>query len=116
MMSLEETERAIASLSRADKARLLQWIARDVGDAFPGIEQTPGVAGGAACIRQTRIAVWMLEEARRLGVSEADMLRNYPGLAARDLANAWDYVRSHQAEIEADIKANASDDAQPDAA
>lgn len=107
MMSLEETERAIASLSRADKARLLQWIARDVGDAFLGIESTPGVAGGAACIRQTRIAVWMLEEARRLGVSEADMLRNHPGLTARDLANTWDYVSAHRAEIDAEIEANA---------
>lgn len=110
MMSLEEMERAIAELSRAEKTRLLRWIARDVGDAFPGIEITPDVMGGAACIRSTRISVWMLEEARRLGISEADLLRNYPGLTARDLANAWDYVRSHRAEIEADIKANGSDE------
>ena len=109
MMSLKETEQAIANLSRAEKAQLLQWIARDVGDAFPGIEMTAGVVGGAACIRNTRIAVWMLEQARRLGISEADLLRNYPGLTAQDLANAWDYARSHQAEIEAAIKANESD-------
>lgn len=110
MMSLEETERAIANLSRSEKAQLLQWIARDLGDAFPGIEMTPGVVGGAACVRQTRIAVWMLEQARRLGISEVDLLRNYPGLSAQDLANAWNYVRSHQAEIEADIAANETDD------
>ncbi|MCP9495808.1 MAG: DUF433 domain-containing protein [Pyrinomonadaceae bacterium MAG19_C2-C3] len=85
MMSVEETEQAIANLSRAEKARLLQWIARDVGDAFPGIETTQGVMGGAACIRSTRISVWMLEEARRLGISEANLLHNYPGLTARDL-------------------------------
>ncbi len=111
MMSLEDTQRAIANLSRAEKAQLLQWIARDLGDAFPSIEMTPGVVGGAACIRQTRIAVWMLEQARRLGISEADLLRNYPNLTARDLANAWNYVRSHQAEIEAYIAANESDEA-----
>ena len=85
MMSLEDTQRAIANLSRAEKAQLLQWIARDLGDAFPSIEMTPGVVGGAACIRQTRIAVWMLEQARRLGISEADLLRNYPNLTAQDL-------------------------------
>ncbi len=111
MMSLEDTQRAIANLSRAEKAQLLQWIARDLGDAFPSIEMTPGVVGGAACIRQTRIAVWMLEQARRLGISEADLLRNYPNLTAQDLANAWNYVRSHQAEIEAYIAANESDEA-----
>ncbi|MDQ3252938.1 MAG: DUF433 domain-containing protein [Acidobacteriota bacterium] len=100
----------MTNLSRAEKAQLLQWIARDLGDAFPGIETTPGVIGGAACIRQTRIAVWMLEQARRLGVSEADLLRNYPGLTAQDLANAWNYVRSHQSEIKAQIAANETDD------
>lgn len=110
MDSLKQAEQAITNLSRAEKAQLLQWIARDLGDAFPGIESTPGVNGGAACIRQTRIAVWMLEEARRLGISEADLLRNYPGLNAQDLANAWNYVRSHQAEIEAQIAANEIDD------
>lgn len=110
MDSLKEAEQAITNLSRAEKAQLLQWIARDLGDAFPGIETTPGVIGGAACIRQTRIAVWMLEQARRLGVSEADLLRNYPGLTAQDLANAWNYVRSHQPEIEAQIAANETDD------
>ena len=31
------------------------------------IQKTPGVIGGDACIRNTRIAVWMLVEAKRLG-------------------------------------------------
>lgn len=110
MMSLEETQRAIANLSRGEKAQLLRWIARDLEDAFPGIEMTPGVVGGAACIRQTRIAVWMLEQARRLGISEADLLRDYPGLTAQDLTNAWDYISSHRTEIEAAIATNDSDD------
>ena len=34
----------------------------------PGrIQRTPGVCGGEACVGMTRIAVWMLEEARRAG-------------------------------------------------
>lgn len=110
MSMLKEAEYIITNLSRAEKAQLLQWIARDLGDAFPGIETTPGVMGGAACIRQTRISVWMLEQARRLGVSEVELLRNYPGLTAQDLANAWSYVRSHRTEIETEIAANESDE------
>ena len=34
------------------------------------IHRTPGVCGGEACVGMTRIAVWMLEEARRVGVGD----------------------------------------------
>jgi uncharacterized protein (DUF433 family) len=47
-----------------------------------------------------------LEQARRLGTSEADLLRAYPSLRAEDLANAWAYVRSHRAEIDQQIHEN----------
>lgn len=107
-----ETEKILSGLSRAEKAQLLQWLVRDLGDAFPGIENTPGVLGGAACIIRTRIPVWVLEQARRLGTSEAELLSNYPGLTAQDLANAWAYVRSHRQEIETQIEANEMDDAE----
>ncbi len=70
------------------------------------IECTPGVCGGEACIGQTRIAVWMLEEARRMGVSEDQMLEDYPGLSSADLAAAWAYVKDHRGEIEQAIQAN----------
>ena len=78
----------------------------DVGDAFPEIESVPGVSGGEPCIVRTRIPVWVLEQARRLGSSEADLLRCYPTLRTEDLANAWTYVRSHLAEIEQQIREN----------
>jgi uncharacterized protein (DUF433 family) len=66
--------------------------------------------GGAPCVSRTRIPVWLLEQSRRLGTSEADLLRDYPTLTAQDLANAWAYVRSHRAEIESQITANESDE------
>ena len=66
--------------------------------------------GGAACIRQTRIAVWMLEQARRQGVSEANLLLNYPSLTAQDLANAWDYTTANVQEIENAIAENEAND------
>jgi uncharacterized protein (DUF433 family) len=54
----------------------------------------------------TRIPVWVLEQARRLGISEADLLRSYPTLRAEDLTNAWAYVRSHRSEIDLAIREN----------
>src|SRR2546430_13861755 len=106
MHALQEIERLLPTLSRAEKAQVLQWVARDLGEAFPGIESTPGVCGGEPCIVRTRIPVWVLEQARRLGTSEAELLRSYPSLRAEDLANAWAYVRSHQADIDEPIRLN----------
>lgn len=105
-----EAEKLISSLNRAEKVQLLEWIVRDLGDVFPGIESTPGVIGGAACISRTRIPVWLLEQSKRLGISEAELLRDYPTLTAQDLTNAWAYVRSHRDEIEDLIAANERDD------
>lgn len=106
MSTLQEIERLLDSMTRAEKAEMLQWVARDLGDAFPGIESIPGVCGGEPCIVRTRIPVWVLEQARCLGASEADLLRSYPTLRAQDLANAWAFVRSHREEIEQQIIEN----------
>lgn len=103
---LQTIEALLPGLSPDDKAQLLQWLAQDLGGATPGIEKTTGVCGGAARIVRTRIPVWVLEQARRLGTSEADILRCYPTLRAEDLANAWSYVRRRRAEIERDIAEN----------
>jgi uncharacterized protein (DUF433 family) len=50
--------------------------------------------------------VWVLEQARRLGTSEADLLRSYPTLRAADLVNAWSYVRKNREEVDRQIKEN----------
>ncbi|MBI1927887.1 DUF433 domain-containing protein [Candidatus Poribacteria bacterium] len=106
MNALQQVETLLGTMTRAEKAQMLQWIVRDMGDAFAGIESRPGVCGGEPCIVRTRIPVWVLEQARRLGTSEADLLRAYPTLRAEDLANAWAYVRSHKEEIEQQIREN----------
>ncbi len=103
---LKEVERLLRELSRGEKAQLLQWVVRDLGDAHPGIESEPSVCGGSATIVRTRIPVWVLEQARRLGMSEAKLLGAYPSLRAEDLANAWAYVRSHREEIDREIVEN----------
>src|SRR5215207_6739067 len=91
-------------MTRAEKAQLLQVVVRDIGDAFPGIESIPGVQGGDPCIVRTRIPIWALEQYRRLGMSESELLRNYPSLRAEDLVNAWAYVRAHRDEIDRQIE------------
>jgi uncharacterized protein (DUF433 family) len=106
MTKLAEIERELPTLSAGEKAQLLQWIVRDLGQSFPGIDSTPGVCGGEPCIVRTRIPVCVLEQMRRLGVSEADILRNYPTLRAEDLANAWAFVLAHRAEIDQQIREN----------
>ena len=106
MSPLQEVEKLLADMSRAEKAQLLQWVARDLGDAYPGIESTPGICGGVVRIVRTRIPVWTLERARQLGTSESDLLRAFPTLRAEDLANAWAYARSHHEAIEQQIREN----------
>lgn len=106
MVSLSELEDLIAELSRAEKAQVLKWVARDLADAFPGIESSPNILGGEACIVRTRIPIWMLVQMRRLGMSEAEILNSYPTLRAEDLTNAWAYARIHREEIDRDIYEN----------
>jgi uncharacterized protein (DUF433 family) len=105
-MSLHELEQLISNLSRAERAQVLQWVARDLGAAFPGIAHHPDVMGGAACIVRTRIPVWVLVEMRRQGADEATILQSYPSLRAEDLVNAWAYARAHRNEIEREIHEN----------
>ena len=106
MISQLYIEEFLSKLTRSEKAQLLQWVVRDLGEAFPGIESTPGVCGGEPCIVRTRIPVWILVQAKSLGTSEADILRSYPTLRAEDLSNAWGYYRLHGEEIERQILEN----------
>jgi uncharacterized protein (DUF433 family) len=107
MSTRRETYELLAGLNRAEKAELLQHLISELGDdAVPGIEARPAVAGGAACIVRTRIPVWLLEQAHRLGTSDADLLKAYPTLRHEDLLNAWAYVRTHREEIEQQIAEN----------
>jgi uncharacterized protein (DUF433 family) len=106
MSKLEEVEEAVSQLSQTEKAQLLETVVRGLGTAFPGIESNPGVCGGEPCIVRTRIPVWLLEQARRLGTSEAELLRAYPTLRAADLVNAWNYVHNHREEVEQQIRDN----------
>lgn len=106
MTALQEVERLLPSLSAGEKAQVARWVSIDLSSYSPGIEKTPGVCGGSACIVRTRIPVWLLIEARNAGASESHLLSSFPALRAEDLLNAWAYYRVNKAEIDQEILEN----------
>ena len=74
------------------------------------IKQTPGVSGGAACVRDTRIPVWTLMQLMKLGRTESQLLEDFPSLSGADMDAVWAYYRAHAAEIEAAIAVQERDE------
>jgi type III restriction enzyme len=70
------------------------------------VQKTPGVCGGDACIRNTRITVSGLVEWRKLGLADERIVEIIQGLISQDLAVAWDYYRDNEAEIDEVIRLN----------
>lgn len=105
-MTYQELENRLSTLSASEKAEIIQRLTKTISGGAKGITKTPGVCGGEACIAGTRIAVWLLVEARRLGISEAQLLDDYLHITAADLVNAWAYADAHPEEVEAAIRAN----------
>lgn len=106
MAGLREFEALLKSVPDGDKAQILKWAVEELGGTFPGIDSRPDVCGGEPCIIRTRIPVWVLEQARRLGATEQSLLASYPTLRADDLRNAWAYVNAHPRDIDAQIHEN----------
>jgi len=108
-MTLKELQPQLLALTPEEKAQARELLAQSLRKFWSGIEKTPGLCGGDACIRQTRIPVWVLVNACGLGISEAELLENYPTLGAADLANAWAYAEAYLDEIETAIQENEED-------
>ena len=105
-MTSQELKEGLINLSLADKAEIIQSLTKNLSKRGKGITKTSGVCGGEACITGTRIAVWLLVEAQQLGISEAQLLQDYPHITAADLVNAWAYSDAHPEEIANLIRAN----------
>ncbi len=105
-MSIQDLTPKLSRLRPAEKAEVVRKLLQDITNVWPGIEKIPGVVGGDACIVRTRIPVWALVNYRKLGLSEAQILANYPSLRAADLVNAWAYAEAHKKEIEKAIQEN----------
>ena len=106
MTALEQVEKLLPTMSSAERAKVALWVAQDLAGVYPGIESTPDVCGGDPCISGTRISVWILENWRRMGLNDSEILQHHPTLRADDLVQAWAYIRTHQQEISEQIKAN----------
>lgn len=104
--TLQQVEHLLQALSPSERAIVARWVSEDALYRFPGIEKTPEVCGGSACIVRTRIPVWLLVEAQQAGATEAGLLQSYPSLRAEDLLNAWVYYRANKEEIDAEILEN----------
>lgn len=87
-------------------ARVTEGSAQHNDDARTWISKTPGVCGGDACVRDTRVPVWVLEGYRRKGLTVAQLLHAYPGLSTEDLGHAFEYAADHADEIEEALRDN----------
>jgi uncharacterized protein (DUF433 family) len=99
-MILKELETQLFALTPEEKAQAIQILIQTLTNKPLGITKIPDICGGDACIAGTRIPVWSLIESRRLGISEAQLLDDYPHISAADLVNAWAYADAHPEEIE----------------
>ncbi len=78
MATLSDFEKLLPTLSAGEKAQILSGWCRNLAALFPGIDSRAEVCGGEPCIVRARIPVWLLEQARRLGVSEQELRRRIP--------------------------------------
>ena len=110
MTALQNAATLLPQMSSVEKAQLLQWVISDLTNVFPGIVKTPGVCGGDACIANTRIPVWSIINSLQIGLTEKEILYNFPSLTHRDLKNALDYYRANESEIDEQIRENHEDE------
>ncbi len=108
-MTFDTIRDAVLHMPKGDQVRILTLVALEVADAHPGIDFKDNVCGGSARIIRTRLPVWLLESLRRGGKTDAELLAAYPSINAEDLANAWNYARTHHDEMDREIAANGDD-------
>lgn len=70
------------------------------------IHKTPGICGGAARIRDTRIPVWTIVAYQQQGAPDSELLYNYPGLTLQDIQAVANYYELNRDEIDRAIAEN----------
>jgi uncharacterized protein (DUF433 family) len=123
MTTLADVEAAADALSAEQKQELISFLAtrlrpgishRDSSStsstAATEINKTPGVCGGAACVRDTRIPVWTLVQLKKLGRTETQLVDDFPSITQIDLDAVWNYYREHPNEIDQAIEAEELED------
>lgn len=98
------SEEFIVQVERFAEAARREAARRSEGASF--VQRTPGVCGGDACVRNTRVPVWAVIQMLQMGRTKAEVLADLPSMIEPDLDVVWAYYRSHLAEIEANIAEN----------
>jgi len=109
MTKFQETVQFAKSLSPKEKLDLLKAVFGDTSEQASedeGIEKTTGVCGGSARIRNTRIPVWSIVEAKKMNFSDTRILASYPSLSLMDIENALIYYARNREEVELDLAEN----------
>src|SRR5579862_3926509 len=105
MSALQEAEKLLAVMSKAEKAQLLQHVAKDLEMRFEALKAT-------RCLwrrPQHHPHPYSRLDARThatLGITEAELLKSYPTLRAEDLVHAWAYVQVHENDINHQTREN----------
>ena len=68
MSKLKELETQLLSLKPSEQASIIQLLSNNLANTWEGIRKTPNVMGGEACIRETRIPIWLLVSYRNMGL------------------------------------------------
>ncbi|MCP4394998.1 MAG: DUF433 domain-containing protein [Alphaproteobacteria bacterium] len=74
------------------------------------VRKTPRVQGGKACIRNSRIPVWIIVSYILNGEPDETILNDYPYLVQSDIDAVRDYYAANKIEIDLEITKNESDD------
>ena len=91
---VESLAEAIAALPTEDYALFQDALMAKM------VRKTPGVCGGYACIRDTRIAVWTVISFAKQGADDEELLLDFQGLTSFDLFAARKYYQSNREEID----------------
>ena len=91
---VESLVQAIESLPPEDYALFQEQL------TTRSVQKTPGVCGGHARIRSTRIPIWTLISLQHQGADDNELLHNFPSLTPFDLSVARAYYVSHTEEID----------------
>ena len=104
----EEAQMLVADFIEVLKKRYVKSLPESLIAKM--VHKTPGVAGGCACIWNTRIAVWTLISLMNQGADDQELLRDFPGLNLLDLEAARSYYANSKEEIDAEIESNHRED------
>ena len=106
MNAIEEARTALQRLTFEERQDLMESLVHEPDEVMPGIFRTLGVCGGEACVRAMRLPVWLLEEGRRQGATDEQLLQAHPDLTRADLTRAWHYAAGHREEMDRLIREN----------